>query len=68
MINTKLNDVQLHLLKMFSIPFEEKVLIDVKKLLSDYFFQKVTSFADSEWEKRGYSNELMKKWIYEEAQ
>jgi len=54
--NSKLNDVQLHLLKMFSIPIEENILIDIKKLLSDYFLNKVVSIADLEWEQRKLNN------------
>lgn len=68
MTETKLNDIQLHLLKMFSIPIKENVLKDIKKLLSDYFYQKVVTIADNEWEKRAYNNELMNKWIFEEEQ
>jgi hypothetical protein len=63
-----LNDVQLHLLKMFSVPIEENILLDIKKLLSDYFFNKVVSLADLEWEQRKYNNKIMDNWIFEERQ
>lgn len=63
-----LNDIQLHLLKMFSIPVEDNILRDVKNLLSDYFFNKLVSNADAVWEQRNYSNKTMDKWIFEEEQ
>ena len=65
---TKLNNIQLHLLKMFSLPIEEEMLNDVKSLLSDYFFDKVVSGADLEWEKRKYNNEVIDEWIFQEHQ
>lgn len=34
---TKLNDVQLMLLKMFNRPLREQHIIDIRKLLLDYY-------------------------------
>ena len=65
---TKLNEIQLHLLKMFSIPIEQSMLNDVKSLLTNYFYNKVVKLADTEWDNRNYSNEEMDKWIFEEKQ
>ena len=67
-IDNKLNSVQLHLLKVFSKNLDDNSLNDVKKLLSDYFYNKVVELADTEWDVRNYSNEIMDKWIYEENQ
>jgi hypothetical protein len=64
----KLNSVQMHLLKMFSKPIDDDSLIDIKKILSDYFFSKTVEIADSEWDKRAYNNNTVDKWIFEENQ
>ena len=40
MISTKLNSVQLHLLRLFAHDISQHELADVKKLLSDYFVRK----------------------------
>ena len=68
MTSNKLNEVQLHLLKMFSVTIDDNILNEIKKMLSDYFYQKVVNMADSEWEKREYNNEIMDEWIYSEIQ
>jgi len=65
-IDYKLNNVQLHLLKLFSKNIDDNSLIEIKGLLSDYFYKKLIEVADVEWEKRNYSNELMDEWIFEE--
>ncbi|MDT3738606.1 MAG: hypothetical protein RO257_03785 [Candidatus Kapabacteria bacterium] len=67
-VENKLNNVQLHLLKLFSKNLDAGSLNDVKELLSDYFYHKVVELADSEWDVRNYSNDVMDKWIYEESQ
>lgn len=40
MTATKLNPVQLHLLKLFSHDLSQNELADIKKLLADYFVSK----------------------------
>ena len=40
MTTTKLNPVQLHLLKLFVHDLSQDELGDIKKLLADYFIQK----------------------------
>ena len=51
-ISTKLNPVQLHLLKMFAKDMTTKELVEIKNLLADYYFRKVEAEVDTFWEKK----------------
>ncbi len=55
--STKLNAVQMHLLKMFSRPMSEHDLKEIKGLLSDYFAKKVDVESDKIWEDKGMSQQ-----------
>ncbi len=58
-VSTKLNAVQLHLLKMFSKNMTDNELVEIKKLLSDYYFRKVEAEVDAFWEKKNFT---IDKW------
>lgn len=65
-IDNRLNSVQLHLLKLFSKKIDDNSLEEIKDMLSEYFYKKVVEIADSEWDKRNYSNEQMDNWVFED--
>ena len=54
---TKLNAVQMHLLKMFARPMNEQDLIAIKGLLSEYYAQKVDAESEKLWEEKGMSQQ-----------
>lgn len=58
-IGTKLNSVQLHLLKMYSKNRTNKELVEIKELLSHYYFKKVEAEVDAFWEKKNFT---IDKW------
>lgn len=58
-ISTKLNPVQLHLLQMFSKSMTNDELVEIKKILSDYYFNKVEAEVDAFWKKKNFT---VKKW------
>lgn len=60
-----LSSLQLELLKIFSIPLEEKQLLEIKELLSRYFAEQATKEMDRLWKERGWSNETMRDWAQE---
>ena len=64
-IDNKLNNVQLHLLKLFSKKMDDNSLDEIKDILTEYFYKKVTELADAEWDKRNYDNQEMDKWVFE---
>lgn len=55
--STKLNAVQLHLLKMFARPMSEQDLLEIKALLSNYYAKKVDDESDKLWEEKGLSQQ-----------
>ncbi len=57
-----LTDLQLELLKIFSIPLKEGQLKEIKALLSQYFAAQASEEMDRLWEEQGWSNETMREW------
>ena len=64
-IDNKLNNVQLHLLKLFSKKMDDNSLDEIKEILTEYFYKKVIEIADSEWDKKNYDDNEMDKWVFE---
>lgn len=56
---TKLNDVQLHLLKMFARPMNEEDLKAIKSLLSNYYAQKVDAESEKLWDEKRMSQQTI---------
>lgn len=50
---TKLNSVQLHLLRMFAKPIKENDLNEIKQLLSGYYAKKVDEEGEKIWNEKG---------------
>ncbi len=51
--STKLNDMQLFMIKQFDRPLTSKQQTEIKQLLSDYFAHLVDEEIDRIWEERG---------------
>jgi hypothetical protein len=62
-IHKPLNATQLEILKLFSREMEEKDLIEIKRLIVNYLAEKATKLADEAWEKKGWFNEDMDKFL-----
>lgn len=60
-----LTNLQLELLKIFSIPLQEEQLRDIKSILTQYFAEKATEEMDRLWEEKGWSNDTMREWAQE---
>lgn len=60
---TKLTELQLQLLKLFSREISQDELLEIKRMLSDYFAGKLTAEADKLWDEKGLTNEDMDKWL-----
>ena len=61
----KLSNLQLELLKVFSHDISEEELLDIRRMLAQYFMKRAVKGADKTWDKKGYSNELMQQWLKE---
>lgn len=60
-----LTNLQLELLKIFSVPLKEDQLKDIKALLSRYFAEKASEEMDKLWEENKWSDETMREWAQE---
>ena len=64
---TVFNPMQLQLLKMFSYVKSETQMQEIKKVLSDYFFNKIEEGMDALWESGEWTQEkndaLMKEHL-----
>lgn len=54
-----LTNLQLELLKLYSLDLTEPQLIEVKRLLAHYFAHKASDEMDRLWEEKGWTNETM---------
>lgn len=63
-MNTRpLSNLQLELLKLYSTNLEKKDLVEIKRMLANYFAQRAIKEADRIWEEKGLSNKDMDKWL-----
>ncbi|MEM1320313.1 MAG: hypothetical protein AAGG75_08650 [Bacteroidota bacterium] len=61
----KLSNIQLELLKMFSLDLSEEQLKEIKDLLSKYFADKITDQMDQLFEENNWGEEQIEKWAQE---
>ena len=67
-ISKPFSNIQMELLKLYSMNIDDNDLLHFKNYLSQFFMQKAIDEADKVWDEKGYSNELMDEWINEEKQ
>ena len=60
---TKFTNLQLELLKLYSMNLTDEELMEIKSLLAKYFMKKAIAGANQVWDEKGYSNELMDEWL-----
>lgn len=59
----KLSNLQLELLKVFSHDVSDDELLDIRRMLAQYFMKRAIKGAGKAWKDNGYSNEQMKQWL-----
>ncbi|MCB0582962.1 MAG: hypothetical protein KDD10_27030 [Phaeodactylibacter sp.] len=67
-IDKPLTNLQLELLKLYSLELSEQQLLEVKRLLANYFAEQASDEMDRLWEERGWNNETMEKWLSEDEE
>ena len=60
-IQQPLTNLQLEFLKLFSQKVSDDDLMEIKKLVSNYFAEKAIAAADRVWEEKGWTNEDMER-------
>ena len=56
-IKQPLTNAQLEILKAFSHNLRERDLIDLRKILADFFAEKAITEANKAWDEKGWTNE-----------
>lgn len=59
---TRLSNLQMELLKLYSYNVSENELKDIQKLLSNYFSEKIDTEMDQLWENNNWSDETVESW------
>ena len=62
-INKHLTNLQLELLKLYSFNLPDEQLIEIKRLLANFFADKASDEMDKLWEEKGWTNDTMDEWL-----
>lgn len=62
-ISTPFSNAQLELLKLFSNDLKDAELKELKQLLLEFKFRRVTKMVDEIWEEKGWSEDTMTKFL-----
>jgi lysyl-tRNA synthetase class II len=60
-----LSNVQIELLKLYSTDLEYDDLMELRKVLANYFAQKAMNGADAVWDQKNLSSDTMETWLNE---
>ena len=62
---SKLSNIQLELLKLFSTNISDSDALDIKQLIINYYAQKIDNELDTLWEQRQYNANTISTWANE---
>ncbi len=65
-INISLSNLQQELLKFYSSVIDDADLLHIKTWLAKYFADKAIREADSIWQEKRYTDEIMDQWLNED--
>ena len=61
----KMTNLQLEIVKMFSVELPEHQLLEIRNILSRYFADKASDEMDRLWEENNWSDKTMEDWSNE---
>jgi hypothetical protein len=59
---TKLSNLQMELLKLYSHNVSDEELKDIRKMLADYYGKKADEEMDRLWKENGWNQDTIEKW------
>jgi hypothetical protein len=62
---SKLTNLQIELLKVFSRPIPESEILEIRQILADYFAQKVDTGIDKLFEDNNWDSSKIDEWLGE---
>ncbi|MDM8172929.1 hypothetical protein QT327_00975 [Olivibacter sp. 47] len=60
-VQPPLSNVQMELLKLFCVDIPENELLELKSMMVKFLLERARDSADAIWDKKGYSDEKLKK-------
>jgi len=60
----RLSNVQMELMQLFSTDVSEKELKDLKKMLLEFKFKRVTSLVNQVWDEKGWTEKDMERILH----
>lgn len=54
-----LTNLQRELLKTYALQVTDEELLEIRRMLAKFFYNKMVESADRDWVERGYTQELM---------
>ena len=67
-IDKPLTNLQLELLKLFSMNLPEEELLEIRRILANYFAERASDEMDRLWEENKWTNETMDDWLSDDSQ
>ena len=58
-----LSNIQIELLKLYSVGVSDEVLLELKKIMSKFLMQKMRDEADKVWLEKGYTEKNINEWL-----
>jgi hypothetical protein len=62
-LDKPLTNLQLELLRLYSMEVADSDLIAIRRLIARYFANKASDEMDRLWEENNWSNETMDEWL-----
>lgn len=59
---TRLSNLQMELLKLYAYTVSEDELSDIRRMLADYYAQKIDSEMNQLWENKGWNEQTIESW------
>lgn len=63
-----LTNLQMELLRLYSVQLSDERLLEVKKLLAHYFADRLTRHIDEVWEQKNLTAADMEQWLADDDQ
>lgn len=57
-----LSNIQLELLKLYQYNLSESQLVDIKRLLAQYFAKEIDEEIDQLWDENAWNKQTIKNW------
>lgn len=67
-IDKPLTNLQLELLKLFSMNLPEEELLEIRRMLANYFAERASDEMDRLWEEKQWTNDTMEDWLKDDSE